>query len=73
MDKKNWVKNFLGHKDFGSKNILGKKFLGWKIFGQKDLDPKFFFSPKKQVWLTQGGGYIVNRENSRVKIVSFAW
>ena len=48
--KKFWVKNFLGHKNFGSKNILGKKFLGWKIFGQKDLDPKFFFCLKKQIW-----------------------
>ena len=31
-----------------------------KILGQKDLGPNFFSLKKKQVGLTQGGGYTVS-------------
>ena len=50
--KKFLLKNFLDHKNFGSKNILGKKILVKKIW------IRFFFCLKKQVGLTQGGGYM---------------
>ena len=41
--KKFWVKNCLGHKNFGSKKIFWvKKFWDEKNLGQKDLDPNFF-------------------------------
>ena len=50
--------------------MLGKIFLGKTEFGQK-IWIRFFFCLKKQVGLTQGGGYMTPPppENSRVKIV----
>ena len=69
--KKCWV-----IKIFGQKIFLVKKF--WdKKNGQKGLDPKFFCL-KKQVGLTQGGGYmtppqkIVGLKLCWI-VVSFAW
>ena len=66
MGKKNW-----GKKSFGSKNFWVEKFLGHKNFWDKKmLDPKFFHLKKKQVGLTQGGGYMTPPPgNSRVKIL----
>ena len=62
-----WLKNFFD-RNWVIK-ILGKQFLGKKNFGQKDLD-RIFFCLKKQLGLTQGGGYMTPPpENSRVKIV----
>ena len=49
--------------------MLGKNFLGKTEFGQK-IWIRLFFCLKKQVGLTQGGGYMTPPpENSRVKIV----
>ena len=67
-----WVIKILGQKIFWVKNFWDEK-----NFGQKDLDPKFFCL-KKQVGLTQGGGYmnppqkIVGLKLCWI-VVSFAW
>ena len=53
------MKKFLGKKNWGKKNFGSKNFWVIKIFGiKKMLDPKFFHLKKKQVGLTQGGGYM---------------
>ena len=68
------VKNGLCQKNFVSKHFWVKKHFGSKKFlvknyGQKDLDP-IFFVLKKQVGLTQGGGYMTPPpENTMVNIV----
>ena len=64
------VKRFRVIKILGQKIFWVKNFWDEKNFGQKDLDPKFFCL-KKQVGLTQGGGYMTAPppENNRVKIV----
>ena len=50
--------NIFGQKKIWVKKILGKKNIGSKNFGMKKmLDPKKFCL-KKQVGLTQGGGYM---------------
>ena len=46
--------------------MLGKNFLGKTEFGQK-IWIRFFFCLKKQVGLTQGGGYMTPPQ----KIVGF--
>ena len=66
MSKHFWVK-----KHFGSKKFLVKNY------GQKDLDP-IFFVLKKQVGLTQGGGYMTPPQKILGLtlcwiVVSFAW
>ena len=71
-----WVKNFLGHKNFRSKKFWVKIFWAKKIWS-KDLDP-IFFCLKKQVGLTQGGGYMTPPQKKvGLKlcwiVVSFAW
>ena len=56
-----WVKKFWVRKKFGSQNFLGKKCLGSKKFWVKKIWFRIFFSlKKKQVGLTQGGGYTVS-------------
>ena len=73
LDKKNiWVKKIGGKKIFGSKKDRAKIFWVIKIFEiKKCWIQKFFLFKKKQVGLTQGGGYMTppSPENSRVKIV----
>ena len=79
MVKKIWAKNILAHKNFGSKNILGQKFWDKKKFGSKRFGSEIvLFKRKKQVGLTQGGGYmtppqkIVGLKLCWI-VVSFAW
>ena len=72
-----WVKNLgktkiLGQKSFlGQKNIGSKKIWVIKIFERKKCWIRdFFLFKKKQVGLTQGGGYMTPLpESGRVKIV----
>ena len=69
-----WVEDFFGQKFFGVKNILWVKinFGLKKIFGSKKICIRKCLSKKKQVGLTQWGGYMTPPpppENSRVKIV----
>ena len=69
FESKNLGQQIFGHKNFWVKKIFGSKRFGSKQFlDQKDLGP-IFFVKKKQVGLTQGGGYMTPSENRRVKIV----
>ena len=60
-------KNF-GSKNFCVKNVLCKKIKDQNFFGSKRFESEIFCL-KKQVGLTQGGGYMIPPplENGRVK------
>ena len=52
-----WVKKIFVKNTFWVKNILDQENFWSKKIGQKDVGSKLFSYKKKQVWLTQGGGY----------------